>query len=98
MKSGSIGEIPPSTHGIDGATLLTASDARQVISEKIRHSGSSSKSQWLRLFGSFHSITASIIRSPETRSCVPELRPIRFPAYVHLVLRMRFDGEAGAAQ
>jgi hypothetical protein len=59
MKCGSIGEIPPRTRGSVGLTLRTACAASVVISENAFHSGSSSKSQWDMLFGSFQSITAS---------------------------------------
>src|SRR3954471_19455104 len=94
MNSGSIGEIPPRTHGMSGATLRTASAARRVIAENVCHSGSSSKSQCERLFGSFHSITASIIDVLR----VLDLGPLPAAADVDLVLGMIADHEAGAAQ
>src|SRR5205809_5317994 len=67
MNCGSIGEIPPRTHKTSGLAWRTASAARSAISAKILQSGSTSKSQWDLLFGSFQIITASIItrsRSP----------------------------------
>src|SRR3954467_6624154 len=86
MKRASIGEIPPRLRGREGATLLTASAASTVISENTCHSGSSSKSQCERLFGSFQSITASTGMDAF------------LAADVDLVLGMIDDTEAAAAQ
>src|SRR5215472_7535077 len=62
MKLGSMGEIPPSTSGKSGFSRRTARLAAVTISANILQSLSSLKSQWDRLLGSFHSITASTIR------------------------------------
>src|SRR5438093_9898853 len=59
MKLGSIGEIPPSTRVIRLASAETAVAAHFTMSPKIRHSGSSEKSQCEILLGSFQNITAS---------------------------------------
>src|SRR6476620_1573706 len=59
MNFGSIGEIPPRTFGRAGFTCVTAAAAAFTMSEKIFHSGSSSKFQCDLLFGSFQNITAS---------------------------------------
>src|SRR4051794_19822990 len=94
MNSGSIGEIPPRTHGMPGETPRTASAARRVIVENVCHSGSSSKSQCERLFGSFHNITASIMIA----LCVLDVGAHAGAADVHLVLGMIEDHESRAAQ
>src|SRR5947199_3487773 len=86
MKSGSIGEIPPRTQVMLLFDARTASAARRVISENVRHSGSSSKSQCERLFGSFQSITASTGMD------------VFLAADVDLTLGMIDDAEAAAAQ
>src|SRR4051812_41834216 len=86
MKSGSIGEIPPRTQVMLLFDERTASAARRVMSENVRHSGSSSKSQCDRLFGSFQSITASTGMD------------VLLTADVDLALGMIDDAEAAAAQ
>src|SRR5947199_4252020 len=86
MKSGSIGEIPPRTQVMLLFDARTASAARRVMSENVCHSGSSSKSQCERLFGSFQSITASTGMD------------VFLPADVDLILRVIDDAEAAAAQ
>src|SRR4051794_22131755 len=67
MKLGSIGEIPPRTRVKLEFSLRTATDAVFTKSAYTRQPASSSKSQCDMLFGSFHSLTASIM---------PWLRPI----------------------
>src|SRR3954454_8932655 len=86
MKSGSIGEMPPRTQGMLLFDERTASAASRVMSENVRHSGSSSKSQCDRLFGSFQSITASTGMD------------VFLAADVDLALGMIDDAEAAAAQ
>ncbi len=61
MKSGSIGEMPPSTRGSPGASAAIACPAALQVSAKITQPGSASRSQWDLLFGSFQIIAASII-------------------------------------
>ena len=63
MKSGSIGDMPPSTRGIDGFSARMASAAAITVSPNRVQSGSTSGSQWDLLFGSFQIIAASIMRS-----------------------------------
>src|SRR3954452_4505396 len=86
MKSGSIGEMPPRTQVMLPFEVRTASAASRVISENVRHSGSSSKSQCDKLFGSFQSITASTGMD------------VFLAADVDLALGMIDDTEAAAAQ
>src|SRR4051812_13636486 len=86
MKSGSIGEMPPRTQVMLLFDERTASAASRVMSENVRHSGSSSKSQCDRLFGSFQSITASTGMD------------VFLAADVDLALGMIDDAEAAAAQ
>src|SRR5262249_53607082 len=64
MKFGSMGEIPPSTSGSPGFSLRIARLAAITISANRFQSGSSLKSQWDRLLGSFQSISASTIHFP----------------------------------
>src|ERR1700731_4441598 len=68
-KLGSIGEMPPSTMVKSGLTRRIACAAFVVISANIFQSGSILKSQWERLLGSFHSITASTM-SFRSLSCL----------------------------
>src|SRR5689334_17090556 len=85
MKSGSIGEIPPSTRRTRGLSARTASAARFTIPANWVHPWSIVKSQCERLFGSFQSITASTTRvSP--------------PADIDFVLGMIGDLEPRASQ
>src|SRR3954447_236898 len=94
MNSGSIGEIPPRTQGMAGATLRTASAARRVMVENVCHSGSISKSQCERVFWSFYSITASIMIA----SGVLDVGPCAAAADIDLVLGMVSDRESRAAK
>src|SRR5215813_2245688 len=64
MKWGSMGEMPPSTSGSSGFSRRMAVAAATTISANIFQSGSSLKSQCERLFGSFHSMTASTMHAP----------------------------------
>src|SRR5437899_7996899 len=82
---GSMGEMPPSARRRAVFSALTASAASLTICAYCLHSGSSSKFQCDRLFGSFQSITAS----------TTAFRP---PADVDLRLRMFQDLEACTAQ
>src|SRR3954453_11128840 len=59
MKFGSIGEMPPRTHGSFEFSLRIASEAQETIFEKICQPGSISKSQWDLLLGSFQIMIAS---------------------------------------
>src|SRR5581483_5342119 len=59
-----MGEIPPSTIFTSGLTLRMALAPAIARSANIFQSGSILKSQCDRLFGSFHSITASTMFSP----------------------------------
>src|SRR6185437_12252586 len=59
MNSGSIGEIPPSTRVMAGRSAAMAWQAPMIICAKAHQSGSCSRSQCERLFGSFQSMTAS---------------------------------------
>src|SRR5215469_15913279 len=79
MKLGSMGEIPPSTSGRSGFSRRTARLAAVTISANILQSLSSLKSQWDRLLGSFHSITASTIRhqSAMRKNCCGLLKRAR---------------------
>ena len=61
MNSGSIGEMPPSTRGRSGLAALIALHAAIAIAAKRDQSGSTSGSQCDLLFGSFHTIAASIM-------------------------------------
>src|SRR5436305_1913631 len=79
-------EIPPRTQVMLLFDARTASAARRVISENVRHSESSSKSPCERLFGSFQSITASTGMD------------VFLAADVDLTLEMIDDAEAAAAQ
>src|SRR5579872_4525541 len=84
-KSGSIGEMPPSTRRTFEFSARTASQARFTICAYALHPGSISKFQWERLFGSFQSITES----------TTGLTPL---ADVHFLFRMIDDGKTCAAQ
>src|SRR6185312_2924822 len=84
MKRASMGEMPPNTRRTAGRSAVTASAARLTMRAYALQSGSSSKFQCERLFGSFHSITASTTRSP--------------PAHVDLFLGMIGDRKARTTQ
>src|SRR5579872_3543733 len=58
-----MGEMPPRASGTPGHSRRMAWPAAITISANFFQSGSSLKSQWDRLFGSFHSMMASIIAS-----------------------------------
>jgi hypothetical protein len=60
-KHGSIGEMPPKTVRTREVSAFTAWPARFTMREKMLQFWSSSKFQCDRLFGSFQSITASIM-------------------------------------
>src|SRR5579872_3694983 len=76
IKAGSMGEMPPKTMGISGFSWRMARLAAITISANIFQSGSTLKSQWERLFGSFHSITASTISlHPWTKPGRPTVCP-----------------------
>src|SRR3954464_6672965 len=100
MNSGSMGEMPPSTRGRRGRSAWIASAASVTISANLLQSGSSAKSQWDLLLGSFHSIAASItVGLPRRR--VSGARPDRgalAAAQEHLGLGPRHQLEARAAQ
>src|SRR5690349_13066989 len=65
-----MGEMPPSTIFTSGFTLRMARAPVMARSANIFQSGSILKSQCERLFGSFHSITASTMLSPgKTLQC-----------------------------
>src|ERR1700760_2787988 len=70
-----MGEIPPSTIGSSGYSLRMALLAAMIISANLFQSGSTLKSQWERLFGSFHSMTASTIE----HLCREPGRPTAYP-------------------
>src|SRR5581483_8567227 len=91
MKLASMGEMPPRTFVIRGFSARTASHAAFTISLKMRHSGSTSKSQWDMLFGSFHSITASTI------CLLPNVRRI-FSTDVDFVFGIVEDRKSRVAQ
>src|SRR5581483_1665641 len=99
-----MGEMPPRTRRSPGARARTARAARRVMSAYCRHSGSIVKSQWDRLFGSFQNLIASITAAAPgpTRAAAPRARPPgdagQAPADEHLLLRMREELEAGAAE
>src|SRR5207248_289096 len=100
MKTGSIGEMPPSTRVNPGRASPTASELSRAMRPKMRHSGSSSKSQCERLFGSFQIIAASITRSSPRygRERTPARVHLLPRAHVHLLLGVAEDAEARAPQ
>jgi hypothetical protein len=63
MKSGSIGEMPPSTRFTSGLTLSIAFAASITVRPNSDQSGSTSGSQCDLLLGSFQIIAASSIQS-----------------------------------
>src|SRR5262249_10379684 len=108
-----MGEMPPSTSGSSGLACRMARAEAITISANIFQSGSSLKSQWDRLLGSFHSITASTMHAPFARAgpglqsaCqfVVQNIPAVFlgdlggSADPSFLLRMRPDLQPGAAQ
>src|SRR5690349_15483522 len=99
MKAGSMGEMPPSTRVSAGRSAWMAAPARRVMAPNRFHSGSISKSQWERLLGSFHSMTASTMfvgsRGGVGGLCLGQ--PGVVFAQEDLGLRVSRDGEARAA-
>src|SRR3954469_4271186 len=63
-----MGEMPPSAMGSSGFSRRMAWLAVITIFANIFQSGSSLKSQWERLFGSFHNMTASTMHAPLYRA------------------------------
>src|SRR5579884_1393392 len=103
-----MGEIPPSTIFTSGLTLRMARAPAIASSANIFQSGSILKSQCDRLFGSFHSITASTMFSPaEVLQRARQLKienvlpiPLHAPGFADpgLCLRVRHDFQPRAAQ
>src|SRR4051794_36865650 len=86
MKPGSIGDMPPRTFLSPEFSAFTAFEARFTMVAKTRHSGSISKFQCERLFGSFQNITESTMGRRLA------------PADVYLFFGMLDDLETRAAQ
>src|SRR5579884_2034564 len=103
-----MGEIPPSTIFTSGLTLRMARAPVIASSANIFQSGSILKSQCDRLFGSFHSITASTMFSPaEELQRTRQLKienvlpiPLHAPGFADpgLRFRVRHDLEPRTAQ
>src|SRR5258708_16843340 len=91
MKLGSIGEIPPKTIGNPGFSRRTAWLAAITIAANRFQSGSSLKSQWERLLGSFHNISASTIHSP-ARTLLTTSPPAHGPECICLLSSPELHG------
>lgn len=95
MKNSSIGEMPPGTRVIFAFSAQTASTRKAHHLRKISHFRSILKSQCDLLFGSFHTITASIIGSVysahiSSLNFSASIQPFRTPASALILIPIKY--------